>query len=281
VTALAMLAGAGSASAAAPTGDFAVFEHCPYTNPAALTCVYTKSTSGSFKLGSTTVPLTASTPMVVQGAFGQEEYPNGAPWFDAVGADSFSTTRLKVPGGLLGLVDRGGLSGLLISLLNAAIASANDVYATVELVGAPQVFPTQLSLTGEGTGLKLPLRIRLENPFLGSGCTIGTASNPINLALTSGVTAPPPPNVPISGDLGTWSFNNDFSVITSTGVKLVDNAFAVPAATNCGRLALTRPLITAAVNAKLGLPSAAGRNEVIQLGTSQVAGADRVGASVQ
>jgi hypothetical protein len=259
---------AGPASAAAPTGDYANFKYCPYTNSAVASCVYSKITSGSFKLGNANVPITASTPITLQGGIGQETYPTGAPWFNAVGADTLSKTPLQVPGGLIGLVDTGGFSGFLISLFNAAVASVNDVTATAELAGTVGFYPTQLLFTQETPGLKLPIKVHLENPFLGSNCYIGSNSNPVNLVLQTGTTAPPGPNTPISGSVGTLSFNGDFSVATATGIKLVDNSFAAPAATNCGYLLLDRLIITAAVNLKEGLPAAAGKNTAIQQGNA-------------
>ncbi|MCU1675449.1 MAG: hypothetical protein JWM93_207 [Frankiales bacterium] len=281
VVGIGVLGVAGSASAAAPTGDFVNFKYCPYTNPAVSSCVYSKITSGSFKLGNANVPITASTPITLQGGIGQENYPNGAPFFPAVGAPSLSPTKLKVPGGLIGLVDTGGFGGFLISLFNAAVASVNDVYATAEPAGLPGFYPTQILFTGEQPGLKLPIRVHLENPFLGSNCYIGSTSNPIVLKLQSGTTAPPPPNTPISGSFGSTTFNSAFTVGTTVGLKLVDNSFAAPAATGCGFLPLDMLLITAAVNLKEGLPSAAGKNTAIQQGDSQIGDASLTAASVQ
>jgi hypothetical protein len=281
VVGVAALGSATSASAAAPTGDYANFKYCPYTNPAVASCVYSKITSGQFKLGNADVPITAATPIILQGGIGQEDYPNGAPFFPAVGADSLSKTPLKVPGGLIGLVDTGGFSGFLISLFNAAVASVNDVYATAEPAGLPGFYPTQLLFTQESPGLKLPVRIHLENPFLGSSCYIGSTTNPVRLTFTTGTTAPPAPNVPISGSLGSGSFNPDFTVLTVNGIKLVDNSFAAPAATNCGFLLLDKLIITAAVNLKEGLPAAAGKNTAIQQGLVQTGEAAATAASVQ
>jgi hypothetical protein len=278
VVGIGVLGAAGSASAAAPTGDYANFKYCPYTNPAVASCVYSKITSGSFKIGNANVPITS--PVVLQGGIGQETYPTGAPWYNAVGADTLTKTPLQVPGGLIGLVDTGGFSGFLISLFNAAVASVNDVTATAELAGPVGFYPTQLLFTQESPGLKLPIKVHLENPFLGSNCYIGSNSNPINLVLQTGTTAPPAPNTPISGSVGTLNFNPDFTVVTASGIKLVDNSFSAPAATNCGYLLLDRLVITAAVNLKEGLPAAAGKNTAIQQGDAQTGDAAATAASV-
>jgi hypothetical protein len=280
-TAAIALGAAASASAAAPTGDYVNFKYCPYTNPGVATCVNVKTTSGSLQVGTMSVPITPATPIVLQGGFGQEAYPTGAPWFNAVGADTLSKTKLKVPGGLPAVVDAGSLGGLIIPF-NAAVASTPDVYATIELVAAPELFLTQLLLTQESPGLKLPVRIHLENPFLGANCFIGSAASPVSLVLQTGTTSPPSPNVPISGGVGTTTYNADFSVSSTAGGKLVDNAFAAPAVTtSCGSgLLLDRVIITAAVNNKLALPSPAGKNTIIKQGTWSMGGAAETAASV-
>jgi hypothetical protein len=175
------------------------------------------------------VPITSDTPIVLQGGVGAE--PDGTtPWHDAVGADTLVKTRLNVPGGLAGLVDTGGLTGVLISALNDAIAAENDVYATAELVG-PVQFSLAKAITTDGVGAVLPIRVHLENPFLGSDCYIGSSSDPVTLNLTTGTTAPPGPNTAISGSRGDLVQSDDTSVMTTFGIKLVDNAFAAPAAT--------------------------------------------------
>jgi hypothetical protein len=259
------LVSAGSASAAGPTGEYAKFSHCPYTNPAVEGCIYSTTTSGSFTLGNATVPITSSTPIVLQGGVGGSDQSGNAPFFNAVGADTLSKTKLKVPGGLLGLVNTGGWSGVLIDLFNAAVASVNDVYATAELAG-PVKFNSGAFLGSNDPALQLPIRIHLENPFLGSSCYIGSTSNPVTLKLVTGTTAPPPPNTPISGSTGTIDVGGGGGIFEFLGNKLVDNSFSVPAASNCGFLLLDKLLITAAVNLKEGLPSAAGKNTAILQG---------------
>jgi hypothetical protein len=268
-----------SASAAAPTGDFVNFKNCPYTNVAVDSCLYSKVTSGSFKLGNANVPITASTPIVFQGGFTVDPNTFVTTFYPAVGADTLVKQPIKVPGGLIGLVDTGGFSGLLISLFNAAVASVNDVYATAELAGTPK-FDYINFVVGTGTTLELPLRIHLENPFLGPNCYIGSSSTPVRLKLTDGTTAPPPPNTPISGSVGTITQNTGGTVTTSNGAKLVDNSFSVPAASNCGYLLPDMLVITFAVNLKEGLPAAAGKNTAIMQGLVSNATRGDVQASV-
>jgi hypothetical protein len=56
-------------------------------------------------------------------------------------------------------------------------------------------------------------------------------------------------------------------VLTASGVKLVDNAFAVSGAANCGVLGI----LDGTVNSQKGLPSAAGNNTAILTGTAGLA----------
>jgi hypothetical protein len=270
-----------SALAAAPTGDFAPFKYCPYNNAAVATCLQALTTSGSFKLGNATVPITAATPVTLQGGFTLNDSDATTTWFNAVGADTLSKTRMKVPGGLLGLVDTGGLTGLLITALNNAIAAENDVYATAELAGAVKFDFIAFFFGTNDPAVTLPLKIHLENPFLGSGCYIGSSSKPVTLKLTVGTTSPPPPNAPITGSAGDITSNADGSVTTAAGNRLVDNSFSVPAASNCGITFLDKLLVTPAVNLKEGLPSPAGKNTAIMQGTTEIGDRSLVEASVQ
>jgi hypothetical protein len=279
VSAVALCA-SGSAMAAGPTGEYAQFKNCPYTNPAVEVCVYSRTTSGSFKLGNASVPITASTPIYLQGGAGSSDVDGNSVFYNAVGTDTLSKTKLKVPGGLVGLVNTGGWSGILIDLFNAAVASVNDVYATAELVG-PVKFNAPNFLSGANdTAIELPVRVHLENPFLGSNCYIGSSGNPVRLKLRTGTTSPPPPNTPITGSPGTLSITGGGGIINFADDKLVDNSFAAPAATNCGYLLLDRLIITAAVNLKEGLPAAAGKNTAILQGDNHIGITSAVLASI-
>ena len=137
--------------------------------------------------------------------------------------------------------------------------------ATTELVAKPSnpaIFNFE-DLVGEhGSALTLPVRVHLKNPLLGNSCYIGSESNPIQLHLTTGKTSPPAPNKPISGNPG--FFEEENLIITVKENKLVDNAWAAPAATGCGEFFSF--LIDPIVNSKLGLPSAAGNNTAILMG---------------
>jgi hypothetical protein len=272
----AAFAAASPPAQADPTGDFAPFKYCPYTNVEVQSCLHSLTTTGSFTLGNSTVPVSA--PITLQGGFTLSDDALTTTFFPAVGADTLSKTKLSVPGGLVGIVSTDPLTGPLLDIFYAIVESANGVKATAELVG-PVGFNYLNFVVGTGTVVTLPLRIHLENPFLGPNCYIGSASNPVTLELTAGTTDPPPPNQPISGTVGAITTNPDATVVTAEGVRLVDNAFAVPAATGCGSTFIDQPLVTAAVNLKNGLPAAAGRNEAILGGTNKVGDRAAVQAS--
>jgi hypothetical protein len=51
------------------------------------------------------------------------------------------------------------------------------------------------------------VKVRLENPFLGSECYVGSNSSPVVLNLTTGTTSPPAPNKPIKGTVGNIEVN--------------------------------------------------------------------------
>jgi hypothetical protein len=267
--------------AAGPTGDYAQFKYCPYQNAAVLQCLRSVTTSGSFKLGTATVPITSSTPITFQGGFTFDNSNLQTTFYPAAnGGTTLSNTPLNVPGGLLGLVNPGGFFGLLEQAFENAISSANGVTATAELAGTPK-FDYLAFVTGSAPTLTLPIRVHLENAFLGSGCYVGSTSSPITLKLTAGTTSPPAGTAPITGTQGTFTVNGDGRVATAVGNKLVDNAFSVPAASNCGFLLLDKLLITAAVNAKEGFPSAAGKNVAILQGNTSLTDTGSVQASVQ
>jgi hypothetical protein len=139
-------------------------------------------------------------------------------------------------------------------------------------VGLPAVNLGNL-LTAKGAGLTLPIDVLISTPtgILGPSCTIASASTPIVLHLTTGTTKPPAPNKPITGSSGSLSATPN-GLITISGLKLVDNAFAVAGANNCGPHGIADPVL----NLDKGLPSAAGSNAAILAGTAYTAPASLI-----
>jgi hypothetical protein len=269
--------GASSASAAAPTGNYASFKYCPLSNTALTACFYSEVTSGSITLGNSTVPINKT--IVLQGGIITSGPDNTETWVNAEGAPTLSPTPLDVPGGLSGLMTPPSEGSGLLDAFQNAVATTNNVTATAELVGdvgfSFNNFVNQL-----GPALTLPVRIHLENPFLGNDCYIGSSSRPVTFSLTSGTTAPPAPNTPISGSLGDVQFLDNGALIVSNGFKIVDNAFPVTYASGCGGF-LVSLIVDPLVNVKQGLPSAAGKNTAIQQGDLKQGDVTAVRASVQ
>jgi hypothetical protein len=284
VAALLTLASASVANAGTPSGPYAMFKYCPYTDPAVGSCVINTTNSGSLTIGSTTMPI--DKPIVLQGGI---ETIGASPLYDAVGAPTLKSPAAKVPGGLLGIVNPApDWPGPLWTAFWALVATVNDVNATIEPVQQIQTnFGNALFPPSDGsdpTVARLAVRVHLQNPFLGDKCYIGSAQNPVVLKLQTGTTAPPLPNLPISGNPGTattvWTDEPNFiGYLQIDGTTLVDNSFAVPAASGCGNIALGLPILTpildalvsGAVNLKVGLPAVAGKNTAIMTGNASIA----------
>jgi hypothetical protein len=234
------------ASFAAPNPGFEAFVGCPNA-PQVFFCIRSETNGGHIQIGSKDVPINQQ--VVFSGGV-----INDFSTIQYTAQGGLQSPPLRVPGGLVGLT---GISEFIINLITFG---ANNVYAKTELVGVPHAVNFL-------EGLQLPVQVKLQNPFLTSSCSIGTAANPVTFNLTTGTTAPPPPNTPISGHL-----NDGFDDPTNPLVLLfpnntyVDNAFAAPAVNNCGLF--TFGLINAAVNLTSGLPSAAGRNTAVLSSTN-------------
>jgi hypothetical protein len=227
--------------------EFAPFLDCPLAS--AGLCAVSKTVGGEFKIGNKTVPITQT--ITLQGGL-KENAIAAQPLIGARDGNTLSKTALKVPGGLTGIELLGG-----------------ELTATAEIAGSPSdILINQVYLAqGAYTAVVLPLKIKLGNPVLGDDCYIGSDAHPILLNLTDGTTNPPPPAHPISGSKGTLETVGKKKIIRISANKLVDNSFAVPAATGCGTNPLLVPLITGLVNLDAGLPSAAGHNLAIMSGS--------------
>jgi hypothetical protein len=249
-----------STASAAPTGEYAVFSDCPLSNPELTYCIFSKTTGGEVTLGKTTVPL--ENPTVIQGGTIENEETEELTFVGAADGNTMSKTPQPVPGGLAGLIKCNEISEP-VARLTCDLVFQNGltgVNATTELAAPASSIGinTDNLVSAVGVALRLPIKVHLENPLLGSSCYIGSNSNPIILNLTTGTTSPPPPNGPISGKSGVTELREEGRIAVITEAELVDNAFAAPAATGCG--GLLAPVIDPLVNAKVGLPAPAGSN---------------------
>ena len=291
LSAVALLASLALASVAAaePKGIFKKYNDCPTETPGLALCSFAQTTSGEFVIGNTKVPINKT--ITLQGG----AIPTGGSNFNqyyllpAKDGNSLSKTELNVPGGLTGLVNCEEIKGSgFFEVIERAACKAifenktTGVTATTELVATatnPAILDLGAVAEGSGTALTLPLRVHLKNPLLGEGCYIGSEAHPIQLHLTEGTTSPPPPNKPISGKIGTpkSEVEKGYESVTISNNTLVDNSFSAPASEGCG--GFFSFLIGPIINAKVGLPSAAGHNTAILSGSLSDAEVEAVIAS--
>lgn len=266
--------GGASSALAAPTGEFAPFADCPLANLELSGCVIARTASGKFTVGKQTVPI--RNVITLQGGFIQQNEDPNLIFVGAADGNTLSKSPQIVPGGLLGAVCE--RLPLVLKKLCEQVGSEglSRVKATTELAApASSIGLNDENLIAQsGTAVSLPLKVRLENAFLGGNCYIGSNSNPIILNLTTGSTSPPAPNQPIKGKAGTFKVNKTGDILTVSNNSLVDNAFAAPGATGCG--GISSGVVDPAIDAALGIPSAAGHNTAILNGTLKQAGAEVV-----
>jgi hypothetical protein len=262
-----------------PTGEFAQFGDCPLSRATLTACLFSESSAGSYTIGKKNVPIVH--PVVLQGGLEwKESILEELPLIAAEDGNTLVKTPQPVPGGLLGIEAPSWWPSFLKNLFNETINNGfTGVTATVEIAGsASSVKLNSLNLLlGSGTALALPAKIKLDNPFLGSSCYIGSNSNPVQLNFTTGTTSPPPPNTPITGNPGTASENASGTLVTFSGGRLVNNSYAAPGANGCG--GLFSFLIDPFVNSIVGLPSPAGTNTAILEGVIKIAEPAAVRAS--
>jgi hypothetical protein len=224
------------------------------------------TTAGEVVLGSKKVPI--EKPVTLQGGIGfPNETTEFAKLFAATNGITLSKAPQNVPGGLLGIVPEASSPALVKALIKFFLEnSITGVNSTLELAKpASAIEVDEFALAGEeGVSLKLPVRVHLENPFLGKSCYVGSSSSPINWNLTTGKTAPPAPNTSIQGAGGEGHFLEGGRIIELKNNVLVDNAWSAPAPTGCG--GILSFLVTPIIKAQLGTTTA-GHNTAILKGT--------------
>lgn len=256
-------------AASAHTGLFSRFDYCPSKTAGVFKCLQSVTNGGSVVLGKKTVPIV--NPVTLQGGLSEGEfYENGEEvtfiekFYAATnGGETLTRAPQPVPGGLSGLVNCKEIS---LSWLRASCEAIFEngltgVASTVELAKpASEIVVSEFNLAGEeGPAVKLPVKVHLENPLLGSSCYIGSSSSPIWWNLTTGSTKPPAGTAPIHGTSGKLTFPEKEEIAQFEGASLVDNAWSAPAATGCGGF-LVEYILDPIINASVGVPSAAGKN---------------------
>ncbi|HEX3518314.1 MAG TPA: hypothetical protein VHT29_04690 [Solirubrobacteraceae bacterium] len=285
IASLASLGAASSALAKEPTKGFAVFNQCPRFTAEVSLCLYDQTSSGEVVLNKQKVPISST--ITLQGGIIRNETTEEEKFVAAANGETLSKTPENVPGGLLGLVNCKEITGEgeWEKFLRGACESVFEngltgVRAITELAKpASEIGINKNNLVNqEGVDLSLPVKIRLENPLLGSECYIGSSSHPIIWNLTTGTTSPPAPNKPITGKVGKISFTEEFEIVNITGNSSVNNSFSAPEVTGCGGWPLEY-LLDPIIDAKIGLASEAGKNTAILTGNLQEASTESVIAS--
>ncbi len=252
----------GAASAMAnPKGEFAVFEQCPTKNAELSACLVARAESGSVQFGTETVPVVFT--QTLQGGFIENE--EGAEKFvGAANGDTLSKTPQKVPGGLSGLVNCTEIKEPKAKKACEEVFEnkLTGVYATLELAGpASSIGIDEAALFEEsGTALSLPIKVKIENPLLGSTCYLGSESAPIVTELSSGTSGS------LKGKFGTLGSRAEGDIAVITDNTLVNNTVSVPGAHGCGG-SLFEGVLDPIVNARLGIPAGKGKNKVTLNGT--------------
>jgi len=271
-----------SSAAATPKGVFSVFSDCPVETPGVELCTYGLTTSGEFALGSTKVPIN-KTITLQGGAIPTGVNPKEYFLVPAKDGNSLSKTELNVPGGLLDFVNCEEIKGKgLFETLERATCKAifengtTGVTEVTELVATtsnPAILNLVALSTEEGTALTLPVRVHLKNPLLGNSCFIGSEKSPVQLHLTTGKSGTLKGN---RGEAETLE-EKEQVMLRLFENSLVDNTYTAPVAEGCGEFFSF--LIDPIVDAKLGLPSAAGKNKAVLNGELKAATVEAVKAS--
>lgn len=271
---------------AEPKGIFKIFSDCPTEEPGVTRCSYAETKGGEFAIGSTKVPIKET--IILQGGAiptGNPENPKEFFLVPAKDGNSLSKVELNVPGGLLDFVNCEEIkgSGFFETLERAACKAifenpkSTGVTATTELAATTKNPPilNLIAVNREENkpGVTLPVRIHLKNPLLGNSCYIGSEASPLQLQLTTGTSG----SKKGSSGIAETPEENEHAFLRLTGNSLVDNTFTVPVAEGCGEFFSF--LIDPIVDAKLGLPSASGKNVAELNGTLNFATTEEVKGS--
>ncbi|HEX5852063.1 MAG TPA: hypothetical protein VFY36_03110 [Solirubrobacteraceae bacterium] len=258
------------------TGTWGDFANCPAKVIVLLgrsACEHSYATGGMVQIGHSTVPISVPGDTFDVGI----TTPGGPGVVMSPPHGILNGPAQPVPGGLLGTIGNVQLTGVTARLEWAASTPPSTVFGFTEPCGSNPLVTfdiCKILKAKAGTAVTLRAKIHLLSPFLGSSCFIGSAAHPIVIALTTGVTSPPPPAKPIHGSsLEFLTFISPFYQ-QAVGFTFVNNSFSVPAATGCGTT--TGGVVDASINHKLGLPSPAGKNMIAISAIAEQAPAENV-----
>ena len=224
-------------------GDFGAFRACKYEERAIYETCFSGVTEGGknggfFEYGNVKVPLSKS--IVLQGTF------SGAgsqiQVFPAThGYETLEAPSLPVTGGLKlftpEIQQEEEWPAALTESWKAAVAAKDPVNVKIEMAGTEcfetvgGCLDTENILFEEGTAFNLPLKVKVESPWLeqleSAPCYIGSDEAPIHIHLTTEG----------QGAAGHLTFNPSFSHTELGGSKLVDVGWKIEEASapkGCG-----------------------------------------------
>ena len=128
-------------------------------------------------LGNKKVPI--EKPVVLQGGYGVDRRRRILQILGATNGITLSKAPQNVPGGLLGIVPDASSPFLVKALIKFFLEnSLTGLNSTLELAKpASEIRVSENHLAGEvETALELPVKVHLENPFLGKNCYVGSAA---------------------------------------------------------------------------------------------------------
>jgi hypothetical protein len=270
------LSAVAAGPASATTNVWNKFAECPLNYPELNACTYGKTGPESFfQAGKVTVHFVK--PIVLQIGLKEEEGVYGE--LKIVGAEGGrSVTKVNEPAPpLTEDINAAELSATEKARYEAYLAAGKSTKATATIELAKPAADMEISLGAllsetSATALAFPVMIRLNNAFVGKNCTVGSTQSPINVSFITGETAPPPPNAPIHGTLGSVHLIGEGNILQILGDRLVNNSYASPGVQSCG----INGGADAAMNSALGLPSPAGTNSTELVGELAQAGAQQV-----
>jgi hypothetical protein len=265
-------------AASAHTGEWAKFNNCPSKTAGVLKCLQAVVTKGEVVLGKKTVPVV--NPVTLQGGL-SAPVANTRSMIAATNGETLTKVAQPVPGGLAGFVNCKEIGSFVVRIACEAVFEngLTGLNATLELAKpASEVKVNELNLAfEEGTALEMPVKVHLENPFLGSSCYIGSSSSPLLWKLTTGETHPPAGFSPIVGFGGEGELKEGGTLLQINGAKLVDNTWGAPHASGCGGFGVEL-ILDPVIDNQVGLPSEAGKNKAVLVNTISLATAEAVNA---
>jgi hypothetical protein len=252
-----------------PKGIYSPFVNCPLKNPLMhevmatgigsdgggfAACVAGNATSGTVTIGKITTPVTS--PVNVQ--FGIYIPPEDVNFYPApvvpplAGTSAIlSTGPDLIPGTLSSILGCPSSTPVVQNICQKipSTPGGNQVYAQAEQVGNLQNF-NLFTWTQ-------PVKFVLENPLLGSNCSIGSDAFPImlNPALSLG---PGGTLTAVNDPFPT--VHPDILVLTLNGAVASDTTFTAPGVTGCGPGGANNVFVDEALDSGAGLPSATGNS---------------------